>query len=68
MISHREAQELHECIGAAFEEVNDNWPASVLVGYLERARELAAYLERARELAAIVVSDTENERTGNADY
>jgi hypothetical protein len=46
MISHTEAQELHELIGAA----------------LEVAPELQkATLERARELAALIVSDTQDD-------
>jgi hypothetical protein len=46
MISEREAQELHELIGFALEEVENGHTAFV------------AELERAHELAAIVVSDT----------
>lgn len=42
MLSPKEAQELHECIGLATEQVGD-WRVA---------------LERAQELAAILVSDT----------
>ena len=49
MLSHTEAQELHELIGAALTAVRNGETAVI------------AELERALELAALIVSDTSDE-------
>lgn len=51
MLSLKEAQELHELIGGALEEVENGHTAII------------AELERARELAAVIVSDAEHSTT-----
>ncbi|MFT4471860.1 hypothetical protein ACMX2H_18315 [Arthrobacter sulfonylureivorans] len=50
MLSHEEAQELHQRIGAALQHAE-----------AVHAHEVAVELDRALELAAIVVSDTMEE-------
>lgn len=52
MISLTEAQELHEQIGGALEEVRS--------GDIKHAD---GYLERAREIAGLLVSDLDNARS-----
>lgn len=53
MISHTEAQEMHECIGYTLESLKD---LNVALGMTSSS--VTDALCRARELAAIVVSDT----------
>lgn len=56
MISHAEAQELHESIGVAVQQLIDGVPVQVEL------------LQRARELAAVVVADTDEAERDEAAW
>lgn len=60
MISHSEAQELHQRLGGLIQTFED-------AGMVDKGDALPD-LERARELAAVIVSDTEPEEPDTNEY
>lgn len=65
MISHDEAQELHECLGIVIDEELDGIQHALPSGTFD---EVFRRLERARELAAVIVADTMPDPADNVSY